>query len=118
MDTVDVLAECLELNNIHILGKGYNGKDAVNLYQKLNPDVVFLDVMMPHYDGFYGFEEIKKQNPDACVIMVTGDLTSETANKLHALDACAIVYKPFNINELVKIVETTLKNKHPTNILT
>ena len=117
IDTVDVLREYLELKNIQILGTGHNGKDAVDLYQKLIPDVVFLDVMMPVYDGFYGLNEIKKQNPDACVIMVTGDLTSETADRLHALDACAIVYKPFDINELMETMETALKNRHPTNIL-
>jgi hypothetical protein len=36
-DTVDVFKEYLELKNVHVLGKGYNGKDAIALYRQFRP---------------------------------------------------------------------------------
>jgi len=117
IDTTDVLIEFLEFKNIQVLGKGYSGKDAVNLFQKLTPDVVYLDVMMPYYDGFYGLEKIRQLNSTACVIMITGDLTTETTNRLQALKASAIIYKPYDINRLMEITETLLKKKQSMNMI-
>ena len=111
LDTCDVLTEFLELKDIHVLGNGYDGKEAVDLYQKHNPDLVFLDIMMPHYDGFYGLEKIKQLNSAAYVIVVTGDLTAETYNKLKILNPSAIIYKPFDIDKIMDVVKEVCKEK-------
>ncbi len=108
-DTVEVFCEYLELKNIHVLGKGHNGKDAVDLYKKLNPDVVFLDVLMPDYDGFYALEKIRQVNPKAHVIMVTASLTAQTEDKLKELNASAIIFKPYEIDQVVETVNRVLK---------
>ncbi len=110
-DTGDVLEEYLEFKDIQILGKGLDGKDAVDLYKKYNPDIVFLDVMMPHYDGFYALEKIKQLNPDAHVIMVTGDLTTQTYNRLQLLKSSAIIYKPFDIDHMMEVIKQVLSDK-------
>lgn len=61
-----------------MIGAGKDGQEAVELYQKLTPDLVFLDVMMPDYDGLYALENIRKFNPYAPIIMITGDVTEQT----------------------------------------
>ena len=111
VDTCEVLTEYLELKGIRVLGNGYDGKEAVDLYQKHNPDLVFLDIMMPHYDGFYGLEKIKQLNPAAYVIVVTGDLTAGTYNRLKILNTSAIVYKPFDIDKIMDVVKEVCKEK-------
>ncbi|MCH7969151.1 MAG: response regulator [Thaumarchaeota archaeon] len=111
IDTCDVLTEFLEFKDIEVLGIGYDGKEAVDLYQKHNPDIVFLDIMMPHYDGFYGLEKIKQLNPAAYVIIVTGDLTAETYNRLKLLKSSAIIYKPFDIEKIMDVVKQVCKEK-------
>ena len=105
IDTCDVLTEYLELKNIQVLANGSNGKEAVSLYQKHDPDLVFLDIMMPLYDGFYGLEKIKQLDPTAIVIVITGDLTTETYNKLKILKSSAIIYKPFDIEKIMQIIQ-------------
>lgn len=103
-DTVSVLCDFLQIKGIKVIGRGYNGLDAVELYKKLRPDAVFLDVMMEMYDGLYGLEKIREIQPDANVIMVTADMTNDTHDKLVALDASAIIYKPYDINEIMHIL--------------
>jgi len=103
-NTVDVFAEFLELKNIKVVGKGFDGNDAVKLYRQLKPDIVFLDVMMPEYDGIYALEKIKEINPNAVVMMVTADLTVETEQRLNELKANSIVYKPFDIQQILEII--------------
>ena len=110
-DTCEVLTEYLEFKDIKVLGIGYDGKEAVDLYQKHKPNLVFLDVMMPHYDGFYGLEKIKQLNPAAYVIIITGDLTTETYNRLKSLKSSAVIYKPFDIEKIMDVVKQVSKEK-------
>ena len=96
-----VFTEYLQLHGIATLGIGHDGKSAVELYQKTKPYVVFLDVLMPNYDGFYGLEKIKQFDPNAKIVMVTADLTQKTHDRLMSLDANMIIHKPFEIEEIL-----------------
>ncbi len=102
---VKVFEQYLKLNNINVLGHCYDGKEAVTLYEKLKPDVVLLDIMMPHHDGFYALEKIKEIDPDAKVIAVTADLTADTEKKLANLKVSGIIYKPFDMKDILKTIE-------------
>lgn len=103
-DAVSILSESLQLKGIKVVGTGYDGMEALDLYKKLKPDVVFLDVMMDRYDGFYAIEKIRAIDQDAVVIMVTGDVTVETENRLSELKASYVVFKPFDINRIIQLV--------------
>jgi len=84
-DTVALFSEILQGNNIKVVGKGYNGQEAAFLYQKLKPDVIFLDVIMPVYDGIYGLNKIREMNPDAVVIITTDQMTINAQIALNKL---------------------------------
>ncbi len=109
VDTVEVFCEYLEIKDITVLGRGYSGKTAVELYERFMPDIALLDVMMPEYDGFYGLENIKKINPNAKVIMVTADLTYDTEKQLKALNASAVIYKPYEIDSVIDTIHKVHK---------
>ena len=104
-NTVEVFCEFLELSDVKVVGKGYDGKEAVELYRQLKPDIVFLDVMMPEYDGLYALEKIKEINPNAIVVMVTADISQKTEQRLKELKACSIVYKPFDIQQILEQID-------------
>ncbi|MGI0065968.1 MAG: response regulator [Nitrosotalea sp.] len=103
-DTVSVLSDFLQIKGIKVIGNGYDGLEAVEIYKKLKPDVIFLDVMMERYDGLYALEKIREIHPNALVIMVTADMTNDTHEKLLNLNASAIIYKPYDINEIMHIL--------------
>jgi len=103
-DVLSLFIELLTLKNFKVVGRAHSGKEAVELFKNLKPDITFLDVVMQDGDGVYALEHIRESNPDAIVIMVTSDLAPTTAERLEQLRASAIVYKPFDINDIVKIV--------------
>ena len=104
-DTVEVFCEYLILKGLDVIGKGYNGNEAVELYEKLKPDILLCDVMMPQYDGFYALKKIRSIDPNAKVIMVTADMTSDTEEKLKELKATALVYKPYEIDGIMETID-------------
>lgn len=103
-EAVSLFSEILSSNNIEVVGKGYNGQEAAFLYQKLRPDVVFLDVMMPVYDGIYGISKIREMNPNAILIITTNQMTINTQIALNKLRPSAIIKEPIDVNEIIKKV--------------
>ena len=103
-DTVDVFCDYLELKDVKVLGRGYNGKVAVELYQKYKPDIVILDLMMPEYDGMYALENIRKIDPQSKIIIVTADLREDTAIKLSKLKPTRVFIKPYDIEKISQVV--------------
>ena len=110
-DTRDVFAAMLEMHDFDVIGKGQDGKEAAELYEELRPDVVLLDIMMPNYDGFYAMEKIKNMDPDAKIVVVTGDLTEKTAKRLQELGAIEMLYKPYEIDDVAKVVNAASQGK-------
>ena len=110
-DGAEVLAECLRIKGIDVLEKGYNGLEAVQLYKKLKPDFVLLDMLMPFYDGFYGLRKILEFDPKAKVIIVSASIDQDEKEKLTNLGASAIVSKPYEIDALICALHTINKEK-------
>ena len=103
-DTVRLFSEFLEENGIHVIGKGYDGKTAVELYQEKKPDCVLIDIMMPNGSGFYAIKKIKKMDSRAKIIEVTGDVRFTTGQKLEKLKI-PIIYKPFKMDEVISKIQ-------------
>jgi len=108
---LQLFSELLEINEIEIISKVTNGKEAVIAFQKLKPDVVFLDIMMPEFDGLYALEEIRKIDPSSIVIMITADTSDETSDRLDKLQPTAIVHKPYEMNSVLHFLKLQLELK-------
>ena len=106
--TQQVLKDLLEYIGLNVLATAFNGKDATELFFKLRPDVMFLDIEMPKYDGIYALEKIKKIYPNANVIIVTADHTSEIQEKVLKLGAIEIISKPFSIDDIKNVISTKI----------
>lgn len=103
-DTVRLFSEFLEENQIKVLGKGYDGKTAVKLFQEKKPDCVLIDIMMPNGSGFYAITKIKEIDPRAKIIAVTGDGRFSTEQKMYKLKI-PIIYKPFKMDEVISQIQ-------------
>jgi len=106
---LELFSELLEVHDIKVLGKATNGKEATVAFEKLKPDVVFLDVMMPEFDGLYALEEIRKIVPTSIVMMITADTSDETANKLEKLQPTAVIHKPYEISTILQFLNSQLE---------
>src|SRR5262249_34973680 len=80
-------------HDVEILGECSNGKEAVALIKKQEPDVVFLDVQMPEMDGFAVLESIGLEELPEIIFTTAYEQYAIRAFELHALD---YLLKPFD----------------------
>lgn len=82
-----------------------NGFKAIDLV-KANPfDLYFIDVRMPGIDGLDTFRGIRKIDPSAIVIMITGYAVEDILNQAKKEGAYGIIRKPFEINQIKDVVD-------------
>lgn len=110
-DTVIVFAEYLKLLGVKVVAVGYDGKQAAEIYKKYTPDILFLDILMPEYDGIYGLREIRAMNPYANVVIITADINKDTEDRLESLHPTEIIFKPFDMDKLKRMLEEITKPK-------
>jgi DNA-binding NarL/FixJ family response regulator len=60
-------------DGVVVVGEARNGAEALSLIHETHPDVIVLDVDMPKLDGLAAAESVLQQNPDANVVLYTGD---------------------------------------------
>ncbi len=83
-----------------IVGSAENGKEALELVERLTPDVVMTDIMMPFMDGLELGEELVKKYPLTKLIIFSGFDDLEYAHKAIKLNVVEYVLKPVNANDM------------------
>ncbi len=98
---------------VELVGEAADGELAVKMCADLRPDVVLMDLEMPVLDGIEATRQIKEQQPDAAVVVLTS--FSDRAKILQALDAGAVGYllKDVEPDELRKAIESAARGDAP-----
>lgn len=87
-------------------GDGYQAIDAASATRF---DLIFMDIKMPGINGVQTFREIKKISPGSVVVMMTGFAVDELVNAALEEGAFSVIYKPFDIEKVISLVESVVK---------
>ncbi len=103
-----MLKDILTKNGFEVVGEAENGKDAVEKYKELKPDVVTMDITMPEMDGVTAVKEIKKVDPNAKIVMVSA--MGQQAMVIDSIRAGAsdFVVKPFQPDRVLEALHKVL----------
>jgi len=93
-----------------VVGTAKDGQEALELYTKLKPDVVTLDILMKGMDGISALKAIIEEDPKAKVILVTAIGQEEKQEEARNLGACGYIRKPFKQTEIVDELKSVLGN--------
>ena len=88
-----------------------DGWEAMRRVEEVKYDIVILDIMMPKVDGLEVLQHIKERHPDVDVIMMTGLSQVQTAVKAMKLGAFDYLSKPFDPEELQRVVDRALERR-------
>lgn len=91
-----------------------NGQMVVDMVKEHNPDIVFLDIVMPNKDGIEALEDIMKYNSNIKVIMASSAGTKEHLRKALEHGAYDFIQKPVSLEAIASIIERILKDREET----
>ena len=106
-----MLSDILKKEGFEVIGEADNGKDAIDKYKELKPDLVTMDIVMPkmeEIDGIAAVREITKIDPQAKIVMVSA--MGQHALVVEAIQAGAkdFIVKPFQPSRVVEAIRRVL----------
>jgi len=104
--TRKMIRKALEPEGFQVVGEGGNGREALDLYAKLQPDIITMDVTMPIMDGLDAAGAIKKINPAQRIIMLSAMGDADIIADAKSRGINHFCNKPFKPEEMiVKVLE-------------
>jgi len=107
---VDTLAQRLRMREL-IVDVVYDGEQALSYINKVEPDVIVLDLKMPGLHGIEVLREIKKINREIQVIILTGHGTEKDDEEAKKLGGFEFLRKPADIDLLVAKIKEAFMEK-------
>jgi len=89
-----------------------SGEKALTLFTESSPDIVLMDVWMPGIDGIETLRSIKEKNKDACVIMISGHSTIDTAVHAIKLGAYDFMEKPLSLERVTILLRRAIERQN------
>jgi len=99
------LKQILEEDEYEIVGEAENGREAVEKYQNLEPDIVTMDITMPEMDGLEAIKAIKDIDPGANIVVVSA--MGQQKMVIEAIEAGAedFIVKPFKDERVIEALK-------------
>jgi len=107
------LQNLLEVHNIEVAGLATNGQEAVDMTRQLKPDVILMDIRMPHCDGLTATRLIKAEMPEARIIILTTSTEDQDLFEAVKSGACGYLLKSMDSDELVEALEQVQQGTPP-----
>jgi two-component system, chemotaxis family, chemotaxis protein CheY len=102
-----MLRNMLEKKGYVICGDAMNGEEAIDLYHRLLPDLIIMDITMPIMDGLTAAEEIKKMNNEAKIIILSAEDHDDHREKAKQIGINTFLKKPFDEGMIAQAIAMT-----------
>ena len=98
--------QCARLN---FVGSAGNGRQALELFKRTEPDVVTMDLTMPEMDGIQCVEELVSLNPNVLILVISALADKATAIEAMKRGANGFLCKPFTDRQLTDALDELLR---------
>lgn len=101
-----------EARDIHIIGEAENGQELIELYEKLKPDVILVDISMPVLGGIQAFKTIKRKDKNVKALFLTMYEGDEYVYFTKKIGAVGLLGKNTMKGELIYAIKTIFGGEH------
>jgi len=111
-NTCEVFKDILEAKGYQV-GTALSGEEAIEIARENRYDMIFIDMKLPTINGLQTYLALREVNPRAVAVMMTAyrrevsDLVEEALQK----DAYTCLYKPFDVEGVIKLVDEICRRK-------
>lgn len=98
--------------DMEVVGEAADGREAIEQFQRLLPDVMLIDLQMPDVDGLQAITTIRSEFPDATIIVLTTFPGDARVVRAFTLGATSYLLKTARRDEIIKAVRGALSGRH------
>lgn len=112
---IDILTGLLDVKGFTNYTTTLDSRQVINLFEKFKPDLLLLDLKMPHVTGFQVMQQLKDLIPVNTyfpILVLTADITLESKQRALAAGACDFLSKPFDLLEVDLRIKNLLKTRY------
>jgi len=90
---------------VEVIGEAETGEDAIRLAEELHPDVILMDIYMPHMDGLQAAKEIHTRFPNIAIVMLTSSEKDGHLYEAVQVGVSGYLLKSLDANELFDVLQ-------------
>ena len=102
------IRRAVEALHAEVVGEAENGRDGLQSFMELRPDVTLLDINMPFMNGKDVLKRIKKEDPGACVVMLTTQNSANVVQECIQEGLSNYILKDISMDELIEELRGTI----------
>ena len=103
-----IISDVLSTGGHVVVGEADNGQDGIDLYEKLKPEIITMDITMGGKDGINAVKEIKNKYPESKILVVSALNEHTIKMNDYKINADAYITKPFTKEELLALINKIL----------
>ena len=82
----------------------FNGEDAIAIYEKIKPDVIFVDIIMSGMDGIELSRRIREANPNQIIIVISASNDIEKISESIEVGVNSFIQKPIDTKKIIELL--------------
>lgn len=109
----DGIVSLLAAAGFEVVGEACDGKEAVELARHLNPDLILMDVSMPRLSGLDALREVKREQPEIDIVMLTVSDEDDSLLEAARSGASGYLLKSLDADEFLALLEGIQSGEAP-----
>ena len=98
-----------QIPDLQVVGSASDGREALEMFRATDPDVVTMDITMPHMDGIECVEKLVQMKPEVLILVISALADKATAVEAMEKGANGFLNKPFSDRQLNEALEELLR---------
>ena len=86
------------------VASAFNGKEALEMYDRLKPDIIFVDIVMPEMDGIELSRKIREMNPNQIIIVISASNDIQKISESIEIGVNSFIQKPIDTKKIIELL--------------
>jgi len=86
------------------VSSAFNGKEALEMFDRLQPDIVFVDIVMPEMDGIELSRRLREMNPNQIIIVISASNDIQKISESIEIGVNSFIQKPIDTKKIIELL--------------
>ena len=86
------------------VSSAFNGKEAIEMFDRLKPDIVFVDIVMPEMDGIELSRRLREMNPNQIIIVISASNDIQKISESIEIGVNSFIQKPIDTKKIIELL--------------